>query len=251
MQIRVEQHKELHQADVGQVVAVLAGEAVEEEEEAVEALEDDSERPEWLPEKFKNPEDLAKAYGELEKKMGEPSEEGDEAAPSKEAMSLESLNKYSEEFNEKGELSEDSYSDLEKLGLNKDLVDAFAEGQLAIQKQQEQLIYNEVGGEENYRTMAQWAEETLSPEELASFNNVVVLGGDTSVASMTVKGLYARYQSEAGTAPALMKGTPSAEALMPFQSNEQVITAMANPKYKTDAAYRREVEQRLAVSNVF
>ena len=93
-------------------------EAVEEEEEAVEALEDDSERPEWLPEKFKNPEDLAKAYGELEKKMGEPSEEGDEAAPSKEAMSLESLNKYSEEFNEKGELSEDSYSDLEKLGLN-------------------------------------------------------------------------------------------------------------------------------------
>ena len=26
-------------------------------------------RPEWLPEKFKTPEDLAKSYGELEKKM--------------------------------------------------------------------------------------------------------------------------------------------------------------------------------------
>ncbi len=29
-----------------------------------------SERPEWLPEKYKTPEDLAKAYGELETKLG-------------------------------------------------------------------------------------------------------------------------------------------------------------------------------------
>lgn len=28
-----------------------------------------SDRPTWLPEKFQNPEDLAKAYGELEKKF--------------------------------------------------------------------------------------------------------------------------------------------------------------------------------------
>ena len=29
-------------------------------------------RPEWLPEKFKNAEELAKAYGELEKKQSTP-----------------------------------------------------------------------------------------------------------------------------------------------------------------------------------
>jgi len=28
------------------------------------------ERPEWLPQKFKTGEDLAKSYGELEKKIG-------------------------------------------------------------------------------------------------------------------------------------------------------------------------------------
>ena len=28
------------------------------------------ERPDWLPEKFKNAEDMAKAYGELESKLG-------------------------------------------------------------------------------------------------------------------------------------------------------------------------------------
>ena len=31
-----------------------------------------SERPEWLPEKFKTPEDLAKSYSELEKKLSSP-----------------------------------------------------------------------------------------------------------------------------------------------------------------------------------
>lgn len=33
-----------------------------------------AERPEWLPEKFKSPEDLAKSYAELEKKLGERNE---------------------------------------------------------------------------------------------------------------------------------------------------------------------------------
>ena len=42
-----------------------------ESEEAVEAVpEEQTDRPEWLPEKFKNAEDMANAYSELEKKMG-------------------------------------------------------------------------------------------------------------------------------------------------------------------------------------
>ena len=34
-----------------------------------QTTETSSERPEWLPEKFGNAEELAKAYGELEKKF--------------------------------------------------------------------------------------------------------------------------------------------------------------------------------------
>ena len=39
--------------------------SVAKESEQVEQ----EQRPEWLPEKFKNPEDLAKSYGQLEKKI--------------------------------------------------------------------------------------------------------------------------------------------------------------------------------------
>jgi hypothetical protein len=37
---------------------------------AAQASADSSQRPEWLPEKYKSPEDLAKAYKELESKLG-------------------------------------------------------------------------------------------------------------------------------------------------------------------------------------
>lgn len=43
-------------------------EAVEEKEE--EIVEEIQERPEWLPEKYSTPEDLAKAYKQLESKLG-------------------------------------------------------------------------------------------------------------------------------------------------------------------------------------
>ena len=39
-------------------------------QEDVEKVEQTSEKPEWLPEKYKTGEDLAKAYKELESKLG-------------------------------------------------------------------------------------------------------------------------------------------------------------------------------------
>ena len=48
--------------------------------ETEELPQEQSDRPEWLPEKFKSPEDMSKAYAELEKKLGQaPKEDTDEA----------------------------------------------------------------------------------------------------------------------------------------------------------------------------
>lgn len=44
-------------------------------QEDVDKVEQQSERPEWLPEKYKTGEDLAKAYKELESKLGAKDEE--------------------------------------------------------------------------------------------------------------------------------------------------------------------------------
>ena len=49
---------------------VAAMEAAQNPEAAPEPAPSEPDRPDWLPEKFKTPEDLAKSYGELEKKLG-------------------------------------------------------------------------------------------------------------------------------------------------------------------------------------
>ena len=47
---------------------------ISEPDNKVQSSEDEA-RPNWLPEKFASAEELAKAYGELEKKMSAPKEE--------------------------------------------------------------------------------------------------------------------------------------------------------------------------------
>ena len=44
---------------------------VEQQQTEAELPQDQSDRPEWLPEKFKSAEDMAQAYSELEKKLGQ------------------------------------------------------------------------------------------------------------------------------------------------------------------------------------
>ena len=68
-----------------------------------------SERPEWLPEKFNSPEDMAKAYGELEaKQSGKQTEESDTKQDlSIPELSEKDMNYYSQRFAENGQLDEE------------------------------------------------------------------------------------------------------------------------------------------------
>ena len=48
----------------------VTGSVSPEQQAAERQQEQQTDRPEWLPEKFGSPEDMAKAYGELESKLG-------------------------------------------------------------------------------------------------------------------------------------------------------------------------------------
>ena len=81
--------------------------AVEEERED-EIL--DEERPEWLPEKFGTPEDLAKAYSDLEAQYTQAQQgEDGETLPERDGVrSLDDLTAFNQEFAETGDISEES-----------------------------------------------------------------------------------------------------------------------------------------------
>ena len=104
----------------GTVSATENTTSVSEPDTNIQSSED---RPEWLPEKFQSAEDLAKAYSELEKKLSNPQEQqATEEQPTKEEVEQETgitLDKYYDEWVEKGELGQESYAELEKAMENK------------------------------------------------------------------------------------------------------------------------------------
>lgn len=223
-------------------------------------------RPEWLPEKFKTPEELSKAYAELEKKLGSPLKEpdatdppnterkGDDPAtqddPAKALVTDAGLDfdLLSDEFAQGGELSPDSYTKLEAAGIPRDMVDSYIAGQMAIANNLRNEAFSITGGETNYNTMTQWAATNMSKAELVAFNQTVESSNADQV-KFAVSGLKARYEAVNGSSPNLMGGEGSTLGSEQFESWAQVKEAMKDPRYSKDPAYRGQVEQKLGRSN--
>lgn len=234
----------------------LEQQAEMQEEQAVATSEEQpatEERPEWLDEKFNSPEDLAKAYTELQQKLSEPKEETEEVAseetPQDNIDSSDVVTKATLEFDEKGELSEDTFAALEKAGLPKDYVEAYIAGQQALVERNAVDLYNSIGGEEEYDGMIQWAGETLTEGEVDTFNELVI-NGTPEQQKLAIKGLHAQYRGSTGSGPALKQGTTSGNSVKPFSSTKELQRAMSDRRYQEVPSYRQEVEKRLSVSNI-
>ena len=66
-----------------------------------------------------------------------------------------------------------------------------------------------------------------------------------------IKGLSMRYASQEGSFTPLVQGSTSAEgASGSYKSLAELTTAMKDPRYTKDPAYRTQVEHRLSVSNI-
>jgi hypothetical protein len=236
----------------------LAAEKAEAESKAAEASTEN--RPEWLPEKFESPEALAKAYAELEKQQGskpkteeqpkevqENPEENPQEALASVGVDYEALHK---EFTESGSLSEDSYKLLqEKAGLDKDTVDGYIAGQAALAREARTRAFDIAGGESEYTNMVTWAKSNLTPAEIAAYDKNV--NGTAEEVALAVAGLKGKYVAAKGSDPALLGGGASTVTAEGFQSRAEMTAAMRDPRYKSDPAYRKQIEQKVAVSNIF
>lgn len=211
-----------------------------------------AERPAWLPEKFATPEDLAKSYAELEKKVGQSQSAPAPANEQQVQATLQAngldMAAFNAEFNKNGKLSEESYAKLAAAGLNRAFVDDFIRGQEAIAQQEINAVFAAVGGEAEFKKVQTWARANLSPQELADFNKVVD-EAPVSVLTTVIQGLQARYARANGREPKLLNGTPGTNAA-PFRSRAEIISAMSDPRYRKDEAYRADVTARLAISNL-
>ena len=211
-----------------------------------------SARPEWLPEKFSSPEDLAKSYTELEKKLSTNNELEDKPNVSddeKSDVSTPTFDKYAEEFSGKGELSPDSFTELEKMGYPKQMVETYIAGLRGSQSADADAVMSVAGGSDGYQELTSWAKDNMDVKELALYNQMVSTSTDN--AKMAVEWLISKRESVEGVEPTLLSGNAKPAAKDEFRSTAEVVAAMKDKRYGKDTAYTKDVEVKLGRSKVF
>ena len=210
--------------------------------------------------KYKTPEELEKAYKELEAKLGGKPEEPEQPkqdapqdgnAPKEITVAGLPAQKYFDEYAANGALSEDSYKELADKGIPREIVDAYIDGRKAVEAHNAGLteetvrtLMNEVGGEQPFRRMAAWAHQNYSEQDKADYQ-AAIDSGSPALARLALATLKAKYEAAYGAAPSLVDGAP-APSSPAYRSKSEMVQAMRDPRYKTDPAYRAEVERKVA-----
>ena len=221
--------------------------------------------------KFKSPEELEKAYAELQKKLGakpkeepkadekpaegEETKEGDEKPEEKpkadEATPAIDFAKLTAEFNENGGLTEESQAGLAKLGVTPEVTELFFAGIEAIQTARVSEVHAAAGSADEYKAIVEWGKTNLSTTEQAAFDAALdkaVLEGDAAAIKLMIPAIKAKMQ---GDAPNYVQSRPGegSGTIQPFANRSEQNAAINDKRYGRDAAYTREVEKRIEISD--
>lgn len=161
--------------------------------------------------------------------------------------------KFEREYMASGDLSEESYKELEKAGITRKHVEAYLRGNEALMNQTVTDITSMAGGMESYQAMTEWAAKHMPKEDVDAYNEVMN-SGNIPLIKMAVSGLVARYQASEGAEPTLLGGrAPAARSggVAGYASKEEMVAAMRDPRYGKDSAYTREVERKTGASTFF
>ena len=240
------------------------GDLTEEEHDSLEVGEQmEAEQEQLLAGKYKNAEELEKAHIELQRKLGDQSSE-EEYEEYEESEEVEEVEEEYEEgevdvldrlWQEKdGEFSDETLTELagKRPG---ELAKMYL--QYRQQAEQQKVLTDEdvtqlkglVGGEEGYQNVMTFANENLSDDEKAMFDYVIDTGDKIS-AYFAVQNLFSRYKDAVGIDGDLITGKPPSTSSDTFRSQAEMVEAMNDPRYNDDPAYRRDIENKLARSNI-
>ena len=259
-----------------------------EEQESLQLGEQmQAEQEQLLAGKYKNAQELEQAYVELQKKLGDNTEESKPTQETEEStepelynqdgsVNYESVNKdYGEKlgslfkennvdpysiadhfYKNNGQITEEMHNQLTGAGLAKETVDAYLSGRAKemgynadISQADIDSIQNSVGGEASYKSLMNWAYNNLSKDSVESFDNLIVSGDKNSI-QLAVNGLLAQYQNANGYEGRMLTGKPAKTNTDVFQSQAQLVEAMNDPRYERDPAYRQNIAAKLDRSNL-
>ena len=251
-------------------VAEVAGEVegvqlTSEEKDSLQVGEQITEaQDQLLAGKYKDAQELEKAYIELQAKLGENGEpqKAEQAEVEQETSTTspqaELVTSAAEEYERSGTISEDTLKKFEGMS-SEDLVRAYMEVQQEIDAQGTEsapsstgdisdsdvnTIKNAAGGEQAYQNMVDWASNNLDPNSIQAFDNIINSGSVDAI-KLAVNGLKSQYQEANGYEGKMITGKAPTNSRDVFRSQAELVEAMSDRRYDNDPAYRQEIMSKL------
>ena len=247
-----------------------------DEQESLQVGEEmQNQQEQLLAGKYKNAQDLENAYIELSKKLGEKSgedsteESSDEPQAEKESDTEDKSDDtpadfaflddfYTQASSEKGEISKDLIDKISNMS-TKDMAQQFLQWRADAESKYQPIpelsqtdvkeLKGLVGGEKNYSNMLQWAQSNLTEQEINMFDSVMGRG-DVASAFFAVNSLAQKYNDAAGYDGKMLTGNAPKTSGDIYRSQAEMVAAMSDPKYDKDPAYRRDVMEKVARSDL-
>ena len=210
--------------------------------------------------KYQSAEELERGYLELQKRLSSPAEEEPQVEEAPEAEEEEEIEVDGDLFDaimesyRTGEWDDNLVEEVGKM----DPIDV-ANMFLAKQGEAQQTevateedvtqIQDSVGGVEEYQNMIQWASGNLSEQEINLYD-AAMDRGDPLTMFFAAQALNSRYKDAVGYDGEMLTGTAPRNTSNAFRSQAELIAAMSDPRYDKDPAYRQDIADKLAVSNI-
>ena len=226
--------------------------------EQMEAAQDN-----LLAGKYKDAQELEKAYIELQSKLGSNQQETSEELEiepegekgEKEEVTSDLLDRLWDEARSEN-YKEETLQELGKMS-SRDLAQMHLQYR-ANNQQTQPVVVNEqqvnqlkglAGGDKGYTNMMGWAKDSLGKQEIDMYD-AVMERGEPLACYFAVQALKYRFDDASGVDGEMLTGKASSSQGSSYQSQAQLVEAMEDPRYENDTAYRQDVMKKLERSNL-
>lgn len=198
-----------------------------------ENLPGEGDKPDWLIDKFKTASDQAKAYRDLEKKLG-----AFKGAPEEYDLTLEGDEFKNAKFDPANPVLQEFLADAKAQGVSQEYVTNMLKSYAKLQaisqpdmsKEMEKLGVN---GQQDLKILLQWGSNNFSKEELGTFKSMF-----RTAEQVRLFDKIRQLSTKANTQPNNTR--------TPVESADKIKQMIHDPRYSSDPTFREEVRSKLA-----
>jgi hypothetical protein len=167
-------------------------------------------------------------------------------------VSAEDWTKWGREIDSTGNVSPATRAEIkERMGADDVIIEQMIRGRKALAKQSWDEAASVVGGGDNLKRLFKWAQSSFSKEEIEATNRALQSNAYKNV----LIGLKARFESENKTKQPLsqepravenrVNASQAPQQVQVFKNMSEQRAALSDPRYRTDANFRKAVEQMI------